>query len=344
MLVGTTSADNFHGVGSGIHEAIAECGTAEWVRWTGFMPDETLRHLLTGTSALVLPSENEGFGLPAVEAAACGAPVVATTASPLPQLLEGGGYFVAPGDTAGLQSAMRALLDPRERAAPRRRRARARLSPHLARQCARNARRARRRPVDRAAPRPRARRLVTPLRFCMVTTFYPPRSFGGDAVAVQSLARALVRAGHEVTVICDDDAYRTLSRRGCTRPRRSRRRVVVHRLRSAFGAVSVALTQQTGRPVVHGRTLERLLDEGGFDVIHFHNLSLVGGPAALAYGNAVKLYTAHEHWLVCPTHVLWRHRSRAVHRARMPAMPAALSAGRRSCGVIRGCSSAISTR
>jgi len=116
VLVGTMSADNFHGVGAGIHEAIADCGTSDLVRWTGFLPDETLRHLLTGTTALLLPSENEGFGLPAVEAAACGAPVVATTASPLPQLLEGGGYFVAPGDTSALVSAMRALLDARERA------------------------------------------------------------------------------------------------------------------------------------------------------------------------------------------------------------------------------------
>ncbi len=115
VLVGTTSADNFHGVGAGIHEAIADCGTSDLVRWTGFLPDETLRHLLTGTTALLLPSENEGFGLPAVEAAACGAPVVATTASPLPELLEGGGYFVAPGDTYALVSAMRALLDTRER-------------------------------------------------------------------------------------------------------------------------------------------------------------------------------------------------------------------------------------
>ena len=45
----------------------------------------------------------------------------------------------------------------------------------------------------------------------------------------------------------------------------------------------------------------------GFDVIHFHNISLVGGPGILAYGDGVKLYTAHEHWLVCPSHVLWRH-------------------------------------
>jgi glycosyltransferase involved in cell wall biosynthesis len=115
VLVGTTSADNFHGVGAGIHEAIAKCGTAEFVRWTGFMPDEALSCLLTGTRALILPSQNEGFGLPAVEAAACGAPVVATTASPLPNLLEGGGYFVAPGDADSLVAGMRALLDDGER-------------------------------------------------------------------------------------------------------------------------------------------------------------------------------------------------------------------------------------
>jgi len=115
VLVGTTSADNFHGVGSGIHEAIAQCGTSDFVRWTGFMPDEALRHLLTGTRALVLASENEGFGLPAVEAAACGAPVVATTASPLPRLLEGGGFFVAPGDLDALAAGMRTLLDDGER-------------------------------------------------------------------------------------------------------------------------------------------------------------------------------------------------------------------------------------
>ena len=115
VLVGTTSADNFHGVGAGIHEAIAQCGTSEFVRWTGFVPDEELRHLLTGTRAVLLPSENEGFGLPAVEGAACGAPVVATTASPLPQLLEGGGFFVAPGDVAALVAGMRTLLDGDER-------------------------------------------------------------------------------------------------------------------------------------------------------------------------------------------------------------------------------------
>jgi glycosyltransferase involved in cell wall biosynthesis len=150
---------------------------------------------------------------------------------------------------------------------------------------------------------------VTSLRFCMVTTFYPPRSFGGDAVAVQSLARALVRIGHHVTVVCDDDAYRTLSGNRDPVPPEDDDGVVVHRLASGIAPISVTLTQQTGRPVVHGATLRRLLDRGAFDVIHYHNLSLVGGPTALSFGQGVKLYTAHEHWLVCPTHVLWRHRT-----------------------------------
>lgn len=143
----------------------------------------------------------------------------------------------------------------------------------------------------------------------MVTTFYPPRSFGGDAVAVQSLARALTRMGHHVTVVCDDDAYRTLSGNSDPVPKEDDDGVVVHRLTSRFAPIAVALTQQTGHPIVHGATLRRLLDDGAFDVIHYHNLSLVGGPAALSYGQGVKLYTAHEHWLVCPTHVLWRYRT-----------------------------------
>ncbi|HET9799369.1 MAG TPA: glycosyltransferase family 1 protein, partial [Gemmatimonadaceae bacterium] len=115
VLVGTLRDDNFHGVGAGIHEAITACGTGDYVRWTGFLPDDALRPLLAGTRALVLPSENEGFGLPAVEAAACGAPVIATTASPLPQLLEGGGVFVPPGDVDAVAAAMRIMLDTAER-------------------------------------------------------------------------------------------------------------------------------------------------------------------------------------------------------------------------------------
>jgi glycosyltransferase involved in cell wall biosynthesis len=106
LLVGTTSADVFHDEVEHIRRTVAEVGTGELVRWTGFVPDDELRHVHSGAIALVLPSESVGFGLPAVEAAACGTPVVATTASPLPQLLEGGGIFIQPGDEDALTSAL----------------------------------------------------------------------------------------------------------------------------------------------------------------------------------------------------------------------------------------------
>lgn len=106
LLVGTRTGDVFHGAGSEIERAIAAHSTGALVHWLGFVPDAELRHLLSGALALLLPSRSEGFGLPAVEAAACGTPVVATTASPLPELLAGGGYFVPPGDVDALADAM----------------------------------------------------------------------------------------------------------------------------------------------------------------------------------------------------------------------------------------------
>ena len=109
LLVGSTSGDVFHGELDGIRRAIDDAGTGDLVRWLGFVPDDELRHLHSGALALVLPSEAEGFGLPAVEAAACGTPVIATIASPLPQLLEGGGIFIPPGDEDALAAALSLL-------------------------------------------------------------------------------------------------------------------------------------------------------------------------------------------------------------------------------------------
>jgi len=109
VLVGTLDRDVFHGDQAAIRQSIAECGTEAFVRWTGFVADEELRHLHSGAVALLIPSECEGFGLPAVEAAACGAPVIATIESPLPELLAGGGIFVIPGDAPALLAAMRTM-------------------------------------------------------------------------------------------------------------------------------------------------------------------------------------------------------------------------------------------
>lgn len=145
------------------------------------------------------------------------------------------------------------------------------------------------------------------LRFVMITTFYPPYHFGGDANYVRQLCHTLVEMGNEVEVIHDIDAYKVLSNGINPEPIGEPEGLTVHGLQSKQPALSCFLTQQTGFPIVHGRKIRRILSKGNFDVIHYHNISLVGGPGILAYGNAIKIYTAHEHWLVCPNHVLWRH-------------------------------------
>lgn len=151
------------------------------------------------------------------------------------------------------------------------------------------------------------------MRFCMVTTFYPPYHFGGDATFVQALARALVSEGHHVEVVHCEDAYR-LQIRGQPAVQAEQDGVVVHRLRNPFGIVSPLITQQTGKPGVKATQLRAVLDRD-FDVVNFHNISLIGGPGVLQLSRAsVTLYTLHEHWLLCPTHIFWKNQAQACDR------------------------------
>ena len=145
------------------------------------------------------------------------------------------------------------------------------------------------------------------LRFCMVTTFYPPYNFGGDGICVYRLSNELAARGHSVEVIHCADAYHALEPREPTANAPQHPNVTVHRLKSGFGLLSPLATQQTGYPFFKAAKIRRILEKGAFDVIHYHNISLVGGPKILGFGTApVKLYTMHEHWLVCPMHVLWK--------------------------------------
>lgn len=111
VLAGDATRDPFYSEVPRLRSEIAARGTESLVRWVGYVPDADLRHLIAGAVALLLPSQAEGFGLPAIEAAACGTPVIATTASPLPELLDGGGIFHLPGDVPAIADAMASLLD-----------------------------------------------------------------------------------------------------------------------------------------------------------------------------------------------------------------------------------------
>ena len=143
-----------------------------------------------------------------------------------------------------------------------------------------------------------------PLRFCMITTFYPPYNFGGDGIFVHRLSNELARRGHHVEVIHCIDAYRILARQEPTRTYHDHPNVTVHGLRSRFGFLSPLSTHQTGFPLFKSAHIQKILEKR-FDVIHYHNISLFG-PNILKYGKGIKLYTMHEYWLVCPTHTLFK--------------------------------------
>ena len=155
------------------------------------------------------------------------------------------------------------------------------------------------------------------LRFLHLTTFYPPYSFGGDAIYVRRLAHALADAGHEVDVVYCRDAYDLLHPGPPEIDFPSHPGVNRIELRTPGRWLSPVLTQLTGTPALKQRRLNEIIRAKRYDVIHFHNVSLLGLTAldcGTAQPNAVKLYTAHEYWLVCPTHMLWKLGERACER------------------------------
>jgi glycosyltransferase involved in cell wall biosynthesis len=95
--------------------------TARWARelpgvtLTGAVPDDELAAIYTGAHALIFPSEDEGFGLPLVEALACGTPVAAFDVPALREVLAGRVELCRVGDLRGLIAAAEASTRPAPR-------------------------------------------------------------------------------------------------------------------------------------------------------------------------------------------------------------------------------------
>lgn len=85
-------------------------GLKERVRLLGFVPDADLPALFSACAAFVFPSLYEGFGLPPLEAMACGAPVVAVDASAVPEVVGRAGILVPPGQADVLAQALEGIL------------------------------------------------------------------------------------------------------------------------------------------------------------------------------------------------------------------------------------------
>ena len=93
------------------------CGNAGWrvrvprgVEVTGWVDRQRLRSLYQSARAFVYPSRYEGFGIPPLEAMACGAPVIATRTGAIPEYAEGAALLIEPGDRDALRDALIRLL------------------------------------------------------------------------------------------------------------------------------------------------------------------------------------------------------------------------------------------
>ena len=97
----------------GIFEAAARARHRDRIRFLGHVPDEDVVDFMNHCELLVFPSLYEGFGLPPLEAMACGAPVLASTAASLPEVLGDAALLVDPYSVDELAAGMaRVLLDP----------------------------------------------------------------------------------------------------------------------------------------------------------------------------------------------------------------------------------------
>lgn len=105
-----------------IYATVERLGVGDRVRFLGFVPDEDLPALYNAAEVLAMPSLYEGFGLPVLEALACGTPVVTSDVSSLPEVAGDAALLVPPDDVEGLSQALdRTLTDDELRATLRER-------------------------------------------------------------------------------------------------------------------------------------------------------------------------------------------------------------------------------
>lgn len=86
-----------------------ELGIEDKVIFTGFAPTEDLLYLLNGAQAFILPSLYEGFGIPVVDAMACGTPVIVSNVSSLPEVVGQAGTLVDPYNIEQMEQVIRTV-------------------------------------------------------------------------------------------------------------------------------------------------------------------------------------------------------------------------------------------
>ncbi len=97
-----------------LRHAVIQSRVEDSVRFLGFVPIETLRIFYQAAAAFVFPSLYEGFGLPPLEAMACGTPVIASSVSSLPEVVGDAAWTVNPEIVFDIARGMREVLLDRQ--------------------------------------------------------------------------------------------------------------------------------------------------------------------------------------------------------------------------------------
>jgi len=97
-----------------IFNRVRQGGLADQVRFIGYVTDQDLPLWYNGAAMVVLPSEYEGFGLPAAQAMACGTPVIASNVSAFPEVTGGAALLFDPYDISALADHIQTVLDDKE--------------------------------------------------------------------------------------------------------------------------------------------------------------------------------------------------------------------------------------
>ena len=144
------------------------------------------------------------------------------------------------------------------------------------------------------------------MKILMTTSFYPPYHIGGDAVHVKYLAEALAKKGHEVHVMFSLDAY-DLKEKNKEKKYENKHKneedknenIKLHPIKSPLGRLEPVLNFCVGTQRKTLNVFKRLVKQYEFDVVHHHNISLLGHNILKKQGDYKNIYTAHDFWILC---------------------------------------------
>jgi glycosyltransferase involved in cell wall biosynthesis len=91
-------------------QALAQARHGDRIVRVGYLPDDAVPALLRRAAVVAYPALEEGFGLPALEALACGAPLITTEGTAMAEMAQGAAYLVPPGDDAALADVLGSVL------------------------------------------------------------------------------------------------------------------------------------------------------------------------------------------------------------------------------------------